>query len=151
MIILRLAIEFLVAFVATVAFAMLFQMPRAQYAWCGLTGAAGWLIYEMALLWQPSTVIASLFASIVLTFLTRAFSVVRRCPSTIFLISGIFPLVPGAGIYYTAYNFFMGDNAAAGIQGAETIKIALAIALGIVFVMSLPNGFLRPFTPKKSP
>ena len=48
-------------------------------------------------------------------------------------------LVPGAGIYYTAYYFIMGDNAMALSKGIETIKIAVAIALAIVFVFSMPN------------
>ena len=58
-----------------------------------------------------------------------------------FLISGIFPLVPGAGIYYTGYNVFMSDNAQALDKGMETIKIAVAIALGIGIVLSLPAFF----------
>ena len=63
----------------------------------------------------------------------------RKTPVTVFLICGIFPLVPGAGIYYTAYYFIMGDNAMALSKGIETIKIAVAIALAIVFVFSMPN------------
>jgi uncharacterized membrane protein YjjB (DUF3815 family) len=59
---------------------------------------------------------------------------------TIFLICGIFPLVPGAGIYYTGYNFFMGLDELALDKGLETIKIAVAIALGIGIVLSLPQG-----------
>lgn len=62
----------------------------------------------------------------------------RRAPLTIFLISGIFPIVPGAGIYYTGYHIFMNDNAAALATGMETIKIAIAIAIAIGIVVSLP-------------
>ena len=43
-------------------------------------------------------------------------------PVTIFLITGIFPLVPGAGIYYTGYHLFMSDNSLALDKGLETIK-----------------------------
>ena len=57
---------------------------------------------------------------------------------TVFLICGIFPLVPGAGIYYTGYNFFMGNDTLALEKGLETIKIAVAIALGTGIVQSLP-------------
>ena len=60
---------------------------------------------------------------------------------TVFLICGIFPIVPGAGIYYTGYHFFMRDNAMALTKGLETIKIAIAIALGIGIVLSLPQFF----------
>lgn len=129
-----------VAFVATVAFAALFHVPPVQYAYAGVTGAAGWAFYLLSLQLHPSPVAASFVATVVLAVLARAFAVVRQCPSTVFLISGIFPLVPGVGIYYTTYYFIMSDNALAAAKGAETFKIAVAIALGIVAVASLPGG-----------
>ena len=104
-------IQCAVSFVATVAFAILFHVPRAQYVWCGITGMAGWACYLLYLAVSPSAPMASLLATAVLTVFSRAFAVRRRCPSTIFLICGIFPLVPGAGIYYTAYSFILGETA----------------------------------------
>ena len=129
----------LVAFVATVAFGVLFQVPKEQYAFSGICGAAGWLCYLLVMQNYPSTTIASFAAAVVLTMMSRIFAVWRKTPVTVFLICGIFPLVPGAGIYYTAYYFIMGDNAMALSKGIETIKIAVAIALAIVFVFSMPN------------
>lgn len=55
------------------------------------------------------------------------------------LVCGIFPLVPGAAIYYTAYNFFMGQEALALQYGMDTIKMAIAIGLGIGAAYSLPG------------
>ena len=57
---------------------------------------------------------------------------------TIFLLPGIFPLVPGAGIYYTAYYFLQGEQELFASKGGETFKVALALALGIALVCSLP-------------
>jgi uncharacterized membrane protein YjjB (DUF3815 family) len=65
----------------------------------------------------------------------------------VFLISGIFALVPGAGIYYTAYYFIMGDNAMAVAKGVETFKIAVALAVGIVLVLALPGRLFEAFAP----
>lgn len=141
----KLLIECAVAFVATWAFAALFNVPKEQYVFCGLTGAAGWACYLAVLAVQPSEPIACVAASVVLALMSRVFAARRRCPSTVFLISGIFPLVPGAGIYYTAYYFIMGDNAGGAYYGVHTLKIAVAIAIGIVIVLALPAGFVRPF------
>ena len=135
----QLLTQTLVAFVATVAFGVLFQVPREQYAFSGICGAAGWLCYLLVMQNYPSTTIASFAAAVVLTMMSRIFAVWRKTPVTVFLICGIFPLVPGAGIYYTAYYFIMGDNAMALSKGIETIKITVAIALAIVFVFSMPN------------
>ena len=138
-----------VAFIATVAFAVLFHVPRAQYAWCGFTGAAGWACYLACMAAWPSAPMASLVATAVLTVFARAFAAHRRCPSTVFLICGIFPLVPGAGIYYTAYAFILGDMDGCAANGAQTLKIAVAIALGIVAVFALPAGAFRVFAPRE--
>lgn len=129
----------------TLAFAVLFFVPPRQYLACGVTGAAGWLVYTLTLAAQPSPVIASLVAVLPLTALARLFSTRRKAPITLFLLCGIFPLVPGAGIYYTAYYFITGDSISAGLKGAETIKVAGALALGMVLVLSLPNRLFQPW------
>ncbi len=139
----NLLIQSAVAFVATLAFAVLFQVPKEQYGYSGFCGAAGWLCYLLVMENYPSPAIASFAAVVVLTLMARFFAVRRKTPVTVFLICGLFPLVPGAGIYYTAYNFIMGYNDLAVSKGIETIKIAVAIALAIVFAFSLPNSIIR--------
>lgn len=117
--------------------------PREQYVYSGLCGAAGWLCYLLVMQNYPSPAVASFAAVVVLTVMSRIFAVRRKTPVTVFLICGIFPLVPGAGIYYTAYNFIIGNNQMAVAKGVETIKIAVAIALAVVFTFSLPTPVFR--------
>ena len=143
-------LQTIVAFFATVSFAVLFQVPRHQYFWSGITGSLGWLCYLLVNQGYGSVVVASFAATLALTAVSRFFAVWRKTPITIFLICGIFPLVPGAGIYYTAYYFIMGDNTMAGIKGAETLKIAAAITLGIVIILSLPYRLFHLLSPKSS-
>ena len=127
-----------VAFLATIAFAVIFHTPRRELLFTGFTGGAGWLVYLIAGSLGCGVASASFFAALALTWLSRMFSFYRKAPVTVFLICGKFPIVPGAGIYYTGYYFFMGSNAQAFNKGLETIKIAVAIALGIGIVLSLP-------------
>lgn len=132
-------IQCVVSFAAVVAVAILFHGPKREWAACGLTGMVGWAVYWLAVQGGISVVTASLLGALALALLSRVLAVVRRCPVTVFLTGGIFPLVPGAGIYYTVYAFIMGDNARALAKGVETLKIAGAIALGIVLVLALPK------------
>lgn len=138
-VILQWAFQTAVAFVSTVAFSIIFHTPRREWLCTGATGAIGWLVYLAAIGLDAGTVAASFFATVALTWVSRVFSFARKAPVTVFLICGIFPLVPGAGIYYTGYHFFMSDNSLAMSTGLETIKIAVAIALGIGIVLSLPR------------
>lgn len=139
------ALQVAVAFVSTIAFAVIFHAPKKELLYTGLTGGAGWLVYLLAQSFGSGAVASSFLATLALAWLSRAFSFARKTPVTVFLICGIFPLVPGAGIYYTGYNFFMGNDALALEKGLETIKIAVAIALGTGIVQSLPPFlFHRP-------
>lgn len=141
------AFQTAVAFVSTIAFAIIFHTPRREYLFCGITGGLGWLGYLICMHLGIGVVAASFFATVALAWASRSFSFLRKTPVTVFLITGIFPLVPGAGIYYTGYHFFMSDNTQGLLKGMETFKIAVAIALGIGIVLSLPPFF---FTLRRS-
>lgn len=144
----RILWEFLAAFAGTMAFALLFQVPKRYYLLCGLTGACGWICYALLLNWC-SAPIATFFANVAVVFLSRLFAVKQRCPVTVFLIAGIFPLVPGAGIYWTAYYIVTNDLNQAGARGFLTLKIAVAIVLGILLVFELPQGIFRALCREK--
>ena len=131
--------HFVVAVIATISFGITFQMPRRHYLACGLTGAVGWMVYIFGVeLFALSPAIATLVATLPLTGCARFFAIRHKAPVTIFLLPGIFPLVPGAGIYYTAYYFLQGEQELFASKGGETFKVALALALGIALVCSLP-------------
>ena len=141
--------QFIAAFLATVAFAVLVNAPRQEFVCAGVTGAIGWLAYCLCLRGGLSAVGASFLAALVLAFVSRSFSVARQCPATVFLISGIFALVPGAGVYYMAYYFIQGDNQTAFETGFGALQVAIALAVGIVLVMALPGRLFQVLRPKK--
>ena len=136
-------IEAIVAVFATISFAILFNAPRKEVIYCGLTGALAWTIYYGMTQDGVNSVLASLVASFGLTILARAFAVIRKSPVTMYLLPGIFPLVPGAGIYYTAYYLFIGNNEMSGFKGLETLEIAGAIVFGIIFGFGIPQRWFH--------
>jgi len=94
-------------------------------------------------------VISCFIATCVVVYLSRHLATRMSCPVTIFLLSGIFPLVPGAGIYWTAYYTIMEQYSLATAKGFETFKIGVAIVLGITFVFELPQEFFKRRTIKR--
>lgn len=140
-----LTVQFFLAAAGTLSFGVLFAIPRKNFLPCALDGAVGWFVYQLAVALGVDSVTASLLAAIPLTLLARVFAIVQKTPATVFLLCGIFPLVPGAGIYYTAYYFIQGDNALALENGISTLKIAVAMAIGI----SLAAGLPLPKTPPR--
>lgn len=140
-----LVIQVFAAVVGTIAFSAIFGVDRKYYPYCGAIGGAGWAVYvilwEKMQFWSEPAVV--FLATVFVILLSRFCAVWERCPVTIFLISGIFPLVPGAGIYWTAYYLVTDQLQEASQRGFLALKVAIAIVLGIVFVFEIPQGFFR--------
>lgn len=99
----ELAGEMAAAAVGTAAFSVLFSVPKKYYGLCAACGTIGWLVY-FCFHWDGlSPAESTFFSAAAVIFLSRLFAVWERCPATLFMIPGIFPIVPGAGIYWTAH------------------------------------------------
>ena len=111
------------SFIWKIAYAVMFEVPRRFYIGCGITGSVGWMIYKLASVYC-SVAVASFIGTVCTVLVARMLTVRLKCPITIFLISGIITLVPGAGIYFTAYYL---------------VTNQFAIVLGIVCIVSIPR------------
>jgi len=132
------AVQLFAAFAGTTAFSVLFGVPRRFYVFCGIAGMLGWLLYLLLARYAAVPMTINVFLSTALvTFVSTMFSILRKCPVTVFLICGIFPLVPGAGLFWTTYNIVSNDVTAAIESGLIAIKITVAIAFGILIINEL--------------
>lgn len=131
--------QILSATIGVLAFAILFHAPRRSYAACALCGGFGWAMYLLFFAMGWGMFASSVAAVVALTLLARVLSVALRMPNTVFIVTGIFPIVPGAGIYYTAYALMTSDMALFQLKSKETVLLAGAIALGIIIGMAVPQ------------
>ena len=126
------------AFIGTMGFAVLFGTPRRYYLTCGLTGMVGWAVYIM-LNSQFSFAGAAFFGALAVALTSTLLAVWRKCPTTVFLICGIIPLVPGGGIFWTAYHLVANHLRLAATTGFTAIKVTIAIAGGIIIAAAIFN------------
>ncbi|MBQ3689907.1 MAG: threonine/serine exporter family protein [Bacteroidales bacterium] len=128
----------------TIAFAILFGVPKKFWNTGGIVGAAGWTVNILLARYANFTPFESNFcASVVITFLSRCFAVIKKCPVTVFRISGLLPLVPGVGIYWTIYYMVSDNFSKAFDTGLTAVKVLVAIILGMVIVSGIPNKFFK--------
>ena len=131
--------QILAAVAGTVAFSLLFGVPRRYYPLCGLIGGIGWAVYVLVeASFSPS--VAAWIATMAVIFLSRLGAIGMCCPATIFLIPGIFPLVPEARVYWMTYYIVTDELYLAAQTGYSALRIAVAIVLGIVFVFEIPQS-----------
>lgn len=135
--------ELFSAAVGTIAFSLLYGVPRRHYLFCGLIGASGWLMYRLMLSLGIGLSFSVFLAVVLIVFLSRLAAVSRQCPGTVFLITGIFPLVPGGQFYWASYYLVTNQLGDAMASGFAALKVMLAIVLGIIFVFEIPHSFFH--------
>lgn len=136
----------LAAFIGTFAFAILFGVPRQQYATCGIIGAIGWAAFLiMTRAGIAGTMVSITFSTVLICLMSRMVAVWDKCPSTVYLLCGIFPLVPGAGIFWFTYYLVAEKFRLSMTTGFNAGMAAIAIVLGIILAMEFPQRwFSKP-------
>lgn len=130
--------------VGTVAFCVLFRVPQKYFVYCGWIGMVQWVVYLLVNHGTGNSTTSVFFAALTIVFMSRYYAVKKKCPITIFLVTGIFPLVPGAGIYRTVYFASTELFTLAVREGFDALKAAFAIAIAIAIGLRLPTYlFLR--------
>lgn len=130
----------LAAFIGTFAFAILFGVPRQQYATCGIIGAIGWAAFLiMTRAGVAGTMVSITFSTVLICLMSRMVAVWDKCPSTVYLLCGIFPLVPGAGIFWFTYYLVAEKFRLSMTTGFNAGMAAIAIVLGIILAMEFPQ------------
>ena len=131
-------IQLAAAFLGTAAFAVLFGVPRKYYIPAGVVGMVGWASYLLVVRFTPLSLVGgTLVASTIVAFLSRFFAVNLKCPGTVFLVCGEFPLIPGAGVFWSSYyvvSNHLGESLAAGLTA---VKVTIAIVLGIIIAANV--------------
>lgn len=134
------------AFIGTVGFAVLFGCPSEEYVWCGIAGTFAWISYLALVRYASFSVFESTLVSSFLTaVLARRLSILRKCPNTVYLLTGLFPLIPGGGIFWTTYYLCSQQFHQAMQSGITALSVAFAIVLGIVMVLGIPRQFRFPY------
>jgi uncharacterized membrane protein YjjB (DUF3815 family) len=135
-------IKIFAAFVATVAFAYLFNSPRKVVFQAGIVGAIGFAIYIYLLEVVGMNSMTSNFAGTVgLSVCSEIFARRYKEPVTVFSVPGFLPLVPGLPLY-RAMNYFILNDFVMGMQTfVETCLDAMAIALGILCISGLAKVY----------
>ena len=131
------------AFIAIYAFAVVLETPK-RYLWCaGTVSAVGWFVYLLSQQLGTDEVMATFLSAATISIVSHIYARVFRAPVTVFLVAGILPTVPGAGMYRIAASFIAGDSGMAAQHLITTLELAGVIAMGIFLVDAIFRLFQR--------
>jgi uncharacterized membrane protein YjjB (DUF3815 family) len=129
--------EFGLAFVATIGFGLLFNVPRRMLPACALTGAIGLtvrlLTVNLGASLEAGSYVGALMVALMGYLLARAY----RVPRMVFTVTGVIPMVPGVPAFSTMLEFAAGNIDAGLVNLVKTGLIVGALAMGLTTVRVL--------------
>ncbi len=129
-----LPIQCLSVFVACIGFSILFNIHGPGGLLCALGGVLIWAVYGLVFQFSGNDIAAFFWSALFAALYSEIMARVRKCPAISYLVVSTFPLIPGAGVYFTMNCALQSDMAGFSAQGMHTISVAGVIAVGILLV-----------------
>ena len=122
------------AFIACFGFSIIFNIHGFGMAICSFGGVLACSAYLIVMELNGSVYLANLAGGLVASFYSESMARIRKYPAISYLVLSIFPLIPGAGVYYTMNHAVQGNTQLFAEKSLETAAIAGSIALGILLI-----------------
>ena len=122
----------LFSLVGCIGFSILFNIHGPGGLLCALGGFLSWAVYALSLRFFPSDLNAYFWAALFSSVYSEVMARIRKYPAISYLVVSIFPLIPGAGVYYTMNCAVQGEMEQFAARGMHTAAIAGIIAVGVL-------------------
>ena len=122
----------LFALLGCIGFAILFNIHGPGGLLCALGGMLSWAVYLVSLKLGCSDILAYFWSALFASLYSETMARIRKYPAISYLVVSIFPMIPGAGAYYTMNYAVRGEMDLFASQGIHTAAIAGILAVGIL-------------------
>lgn len=122
----------LFALTGCVGFAILFNIHGPGGILCALGGVLSWIVYYTVLKFGNSDISAYFWSALFSSVYSEIMARIRKYPAISYLVVSIFPLIPGAGVYYAMNYAVKGEMDLFASTGMHTAAIAGIMAVGIL-------------------
>lgn len=126
-------IKLLCAALGTLGFGLIFNANKNKLIYIMIGGFINYLAYMLTYESTENIFLSSGVCAVVTSLYSEVLAVILKCPSTIFILTGLIPSVPGSSLFYTMQNLVLGNSSDALNQGIITIEVILGIVSGILF------------------
>lgn len=130
-------IQLTACFIGCLGFVILFNIHGPGGLLCALGGTIAWAAYLLTIQLTGNDLAAYFWAAMVASLYSEIMARVRKYPAISYLVISIFPLIPGASVYYTMNYAVRDEMAAFADKGMHTIAIAGVIAVGVLLISTL--------------
>ena len=119
---LEIIVNLVFAWLASVGFGLIINVPHRALVLCSVSGSAGWILYWLANRIGIGRLGSNLLGALCVGILGLVFARIKKCPVTVFNIPGVVPLVPGVPAYQAVRAMVEGQ-----LSDAEDLILRVAI------------------------
>lgn len=123
-------------------FALTFRVRGKFLIFAFLGGLLSWGTYCLAGMFVGHEALQYLISTTILTLYAEIMARKLRCPSTIMLVTGWIPLIPGGSLYYSINALVMGSLSVFLSRTLNTFLLMIAMSAGMLLGMTIIHFFI---------
>ncbi len=129
--------------IGVACFAALYNVRGKKLVFTTIGGAISWTIFLILNSFIADEAICYFIVSSLITVYSEILARCLKTPTTTFIIPSLIPLIPGSSLYYTIASAFEGQMNVFSDKLVHTLKLAAALALGIILVSAFMRIILK--------
>lgn len=133
----RIEVGLLSCTIGCLGFSLWFRVKSRHILWCTLGAFLTWSAYLLCFYYVSNNFWATLTGSVVCALFSQIMARAHKAPATVFQTISVFPIIPGAALYYAMYGVVIGDFSFACEKGLALLLSCFGIVLGFLLAQVL--------------
>ena len=130
-------IQILAGVIGTLGFAIILNIRGKRLLMTVLGGFAAWSLFLLLGNFIAGEPMRYFIVALAISFYSDLMARLLKTPTTTFITTALISLVPGGSLYYTMSYALIGNYTSFFSRGIYTLKLASALALGIIVAAAI--------------
>ncbi|MBQ8515072.1 MAG: threonine/serine exporter family protein [Ruminococcus sp.] len=136
-------IQLVTGFIGSLCFGILFNLHGWRLAVSALGGLFTWGLFLLFSFFIKNDPLCYFIVAAIISFYSEIMARVLKTPATPIITTSLVPLIPGSSLYYTMSYAFHSNWIQFWEKAVSTLKLASALALGILCVTAMVQLFFK--------
>ena len=136
-------IQLITGFIGSFCFAILFHLRGMRLVVSALGGLFSWAMYLLLGCVISSEALCYFLVAVSISLYSEIMARILKTPAAPVVTTSLIPLIPGGSLYYTMSSAFESNFTMFLEKAVSTLKLACALALGIIVVTAISQFLFR--------
>ena len=136
-------IQIVAGFIGSLCFGILFNMRGKRLIAAAVGGLLSWGLFVVLNHFISSEPINYFIVAGIVSFYSEIMARILKTPAAPVVTTSLIPLIPGGSLYYTMASAFESDFTTFLEKAVYTLKLASALALGIIVITAISQLLFR--------